>query len=170
MKTKISFIFLILSFAFISCSSFDVSRDYNHLFDFNVFETYKIVKELPKGPTGQAMPSATYGLIKSAIDLEMAKKGFGKNDERSNFGITWHTALNDEVYENIDDLEAWKQAFSQSDEGMLIIDVIYLKENKVVWRGWAKDVLSSENLKERINEAVSEILDPFPPKSIPVGN
>ncbi len=170
MKLYTTFILVLLSFVFCACSSSDLSKTYNNSFDFNPLDTYKIVKTLPIGPGGQAMPSATFNLIKSAIDLDMAKKGFGKNKELADFGITWHTALNDEVYENTGDLTGWQKAFSKNDTGMLIIDIIYLKENKLVWRGWAKDVLSSENLEENIKEAVTEILEHFPPKSVPTGN
>ena len=170
MKRLHVIIFLLLSFIFFSCSSAQVNRIYNQSFDFTPFTTYKIIKELPKRPDGVQMPSATYGLIKSAVDLEMAKKSFGKNKERAEFGITWHTALNDKVFENDEALKDWEKNFNSSEEGMLIIDIVYLETGNVVWRGWEKSVLGTENLEERINEAVQEILEPFPPTSVPTGN
>lgn len=164
--TFITITFLLFSFA--ACSSAVVNNSYHHSFDFTKFVSYKIVKVVPKQPAGGQMPSATFGLIKSAIDLEMARKSYGKNDQLADFGIDWHTALNDDVYMSGSSLKRWDGVFAENEKGMLIIDIIDLENNSVVWQGWKKNVLGSENLEEGIKEAVKEILSKFPPEN-PLG-
>lgn len=170
MKLLSAIAILFFSFFLMTCSSIQTNNSYDNSYDFTAFNTYKISKDLPARPDGVQMPSATYSLIKSAIDLEMTKKGIGKNEKLAEIGITWHTALNDEVYETADNVSSWENSFESNEKEMLIIDILDLKSGKVVWRGWAKNVLNTENLEERINEAVKEILVEFPPKSIPTGN
>lgn len=166
MKLKYFLLFLTLSILLLSCSSLKVDSVHNRSFDFTNFSTYKILKELPTLPDGSQMPSLTYNLIASAIDFEMSKRGVGKNDLFANFGIIWYTSLDEKVYTTGESLSGWQSYFNESDSGMLIIDIIDLENNGVVWRGWAKDVLSSQNLEERINASVSEILSKYPPDNI----
>lgn len=170
MKLLSTIVFLFLSIFFIACSSVQTNISYDDSYDFTVFNSYKIVKELPARPDGVQMPSATFSLIKNAINFEMAKKGIGKNNTLAEIGVEWHTALNDDVYETSDNISSWEDNFESTEKGMLIIDVLDMKTKKVVWRGWAKNVLNTEKLEERINEAVAEILIEFPPNSIPTGN
>lgn len=166
MKSAFTFFFFIITLFFFSCSSVKVHTDHNKSFDFTKFTTYKILKELPKLPDGAQMPSLTYDLIGRAIDFELAKHGFGKNNLFANFGIDWHTALDEKIYQNVNSLTNWKSNFSEDETGMLIIDIVDLESGNVVWRGWAKDVLTSQNLEEKISESVSQILSQFPPKNI----
>jgi hypothetical protein len=112
------------------------------------------------------MPSLTFNLVKEAIELELTKRGIGKNDPRADFGVTWHTAMNKNVYENVDNLKNWKADLNSEEEGMLIIDFIDINTEEVVWRGWSKNILSSENLEEKIKETVREILSLYPPREM----
>ena len=161
-----SILFIFFSLLFFSCSSITVNYDYNRSFDFTKYTSYKIIKTIPQRPDGVAMPSFTYNLVREAIESELTKSGVGKNEQRADFGITWHTALNDIVYENVDNLKDWKDNFNSEEEGMLIIDFVDISTGEVVWRGWSKNVLTSENLEEKIKESVHEILSLYPPKEM----
>jgi hypothetical protein len=112
------------------------------------------------------MPSLTFNLVREAIESELTKSGVGKNEHRADFGITWHTALNDNVYENVESLKDWNDYFDSAEEGMLIIDFVDINTNQIVWRGWSKNVLTSENLEEKIKESVRKILSLYPPKEM----
>lgn len=164
MSRSILFLFIILLFT--SCSTINVSSDYDRAFNFTEYTSYKIIKTLPQRPDGVVMPSLTFNLVREAIERELTKSGVGKNEHRADFGITWHTALNNHVYENVESLYDWNEKFTSEEEGMLIIDFIDINTNKVVWRGWSKNVLSSENLEEKIKESVHEILSLYPPKEM----
>lgn len=166
MKLKYFLLFLTLSILLLSCSSLKVDSVHNRSFDFTNFSTYKILKELPTLPDGSQMPSLTYNLIASAIDFEMSKRGIGKNELLANFGIDWHTSLDEKVYKNVNSLTNWESNFSDDETGMLIIDVVDLESGNVVWRGWAKEVLTSQNLEEKISNSVSQILYQYPPENI----
>ncbi|MCZ7602666.1 MAG: DUF4136 domain-containing protein [Melioribacteraceae bacterium] len=164
MSRSILFLFIILLFT--SCSTITVNSDYDSAFNFTEYTSYKIIKTLPQRPNGVAMPSLTFNLVREAIESELTKSGVGKNEHRADFGITWHTALNDNVYENVESLKDWNDYFDSAEEGMLIIDFVDINTNQIVWRGWSKNVLTSENLEEKIKESVRKILSLYPPKEM----
>lgn len=166
MKSNFIFLIFIFTFFLVSCSSVNVNNDHNKSFDFTKLSTYKILKELPKLPDGSQMPSLTYNLIASAVDLEMSKRGIGKNELLANFGIDWHTSLDEKVYKNVNSLTNWESNFSHDETGMLILDIVDLESGNVIWRGWAKEVLTSQNLEEKISDSVSKILSQYPPENI----
>jgi hypothetical protein len=53
------------------------------------------------------------------------------------------------------------------EEGTLILDIVDVKEHQLVWRGTAKAVVDEnatpEQRQARIDQAVSMILDKYPP-------
>lgn len=161
-----SILFMIIILLFSSCSTVTVNSDYDPAFNFTEYTSYKIVKSVPQRPDGVAMPSLTFSLVREAIEYELTKRGIGKNEKLADFGITWYTALNSDVYDNVDNLKDWKSNFNSEDEGMLIIDFVDVNTGKVVWRGWSKNILSSENLEDKIKESVHEILSHYPPKEM----
>lgn len=157
-------IFLLLVFFILSaCSSADVNSDYDHSFDFTQLTTYKILKELPQN-SEEGNSSLADEKIKNAIELEMTKKGIGKNEKLADYGITWNTKLND-VDKN-DALKNWKSSFSAGEKGMMIIDAVDIKTNKIIWRGWSKNAFTGDDFDEVINDVVADILSLFPPEHL----
>lgn len=155
--------FLLVFFVLSACSSVDVNSDYNHSFDFTQLTTYKILKEFSQN-SGNGNSSLADEKIKNAIELEMTKKGIGKNEKLADYGITWNTKLND-VDKN-DALKNWNSSFSGGEKGMLIIDAVDIKTNKIIWRGWSKNAFTGDDFDEVINDVVADILSLFPPEHL----
>lgn len=125
-------VLIIIVSVFSACSSIKVKNQYNHQYDFTKLTTYKIL---------QGDDSRHFSQIKSAVNFQMAQKGYGINEKYYDFILNWRYEPN----------------------GLFIIEISDSKSGEVIWRGWSeKTVLNSE---EEINKSVGEILKLFPPQS-----
>ena len=58
--------------------------------------------------------------------------------------------------------------YTDYEQGTLIIDVVDTRTNKVVWRGWAQDVMNGiidnqDRLEKKVDEEVTKMMMLLPP-------
>jgi hypothetical protein len=156
-----------------SCSTLKVSHDYDTRFDFSSFETYAW---LP-ATANVDISGLTIRRIHEAVDRVLAAKGYRPTDDAPDFRVAIHASVEkkftvtDTGY-SMAHSRYWGYPYStvhvdSYDQGTLVIDIIDAASNAAVWRGVATRAVSRQSSPEyreaRINEAVTAVLEPFPP-------
>ncbi len=181
---KILPVFL-LSLFIVSCSSINVSSDYDKSANFAQHKTYGFHKE---GVDKAEISDLDKKRILRAIDQELANKGLSKSTnpdlivniftkERTDvnvynynagFGMGWGWG-----YPGFYGSWGWpgwnNTSVSTTPKGTLFIDVIDAKSKELIWQGVGQGTLSTsddvEKREKKIQEFVSKILAQYPPKS-----
>ena len=167
----------VLLLALTACSGITVTNDYDPQADFSSLKTY----------AWYAAPAAAAGVdtlttqrILRSVDAELAARGYRKVDSGADFLVHTLAAINQRI-EAVPTTTTvgygWRGGYMAYgtgteirtyDEGTLILDVISPATKQLIWRGTAKAAVSGnrspEEREARIREAVSMILDSFPPR------
>jgi hypothetical protein len=137
MKKSI-FVPFLLGIMLVGCSSVRVVRDYDRSTEFGHLNTYAW-QHATQPETGN--PRLDNDLIDARIRNAVNTSRFG--------GVGYNTGISD--YE----------------EGVLIIDIIDTRDDKVIWRGTGTRVVyegsDPEKVSKIVNKSVSKILAKFPP-------
>lgn len=169
MKVYSLFIILITAFIITSCSTVRVNYDFDRATDFNVYKTYNFHQ---KGIEKLELNDLDKRRVLTAIDNEMAAKGFTKTETSPDLVLNVLASSKEKI--NIDNgYYGWgygpywgsPSRVYQYTSGTIIIDVIDDKNNKLIWQGAGSglNVSDLERKSEEIPDAVSEILAKFPP-------
>jgi hypothetical protein len=164
-----------------ACSSVTVSTDYDPGADFAGLKTWAW---LPRkaGATGDPRLDSTlvHERIRHAVETQLAARGYEKAAvARADFLVAYHTAVErkmdvDTIYRGYGygrGAWAWGAGHEtmvyEYDQGTLLLDVLDPKAHRLLWRGSASAVVSEHSTPEKrtklVNEAVSRLLDRFPP-------
>jgi hypothetical protein len=176
---------LIAASTFIGCETpMKVRHDFPRGTDFPGYQTYIWVPQPPyRSSDFRAVGPTIANAIVSAVERELAAKGYQKGTAfTANFVVGYVAARNRKLESNdINDYFILPTTFYSSpseapqpemithehDEGTLVIDVGDVRTGKLMFRGGAQARLSGnpspEKSSQRINEAVTAILAPFPP-------
>lgn len=173
---------------FLGCSSPTIKIDHDPAANFTGMKTYQW---LPPVKTGKARLDGNKLLemrVKSAVDLELAKKGYRKiTDGTPDFVVGYHVTLDQkqsgEVINTSYDYDAQWGGYDsvpvpqavpnqtyvyEYQEGTLILSISQPGTKKLLWRGSVTDRVnfegSPENKEDAINAAVRDLLAQFPPK------
>jgi hypothetical protein len=165
------------------CSSYDIKYDYDMDSNFNSFKTYKWIPKMVSDTSGNATTAIQSNTlldkrIHSAVDAQMAAKGFTPTEDNPDVFVVYHTGLKDKV-----DVTDWGYTYAgsywggglgrnvdvyQYTEGTLIVDIVNASNKQLVWRGSATGVVepgrTPEQMEARVNDVVSRIFDNYPPK------
>jgi hypothetical protein len=165
------------------CSSYDIKYDYDMDSNFAAFKTYKWIPRMVSDASGSATTAVQSNTlldkrIRSAVDTQMAAKGFTPTEENPDVFVVYHTGLANKV-----DVTDWGYTYAgsywggglgrsvdvyQYTEGTLIVDLVNAGNKQLVWRGSATGVVepgrSPEQVEARINDVVTQIFDNYPPK------
>ena len=185
MKT-IKFLPVLLLLLFISsCSSVQVSSDYDKGTNFSEYKTYAYFKE---GIDKVKLNDLDKKRILNAIDQELAAKGFIKTDENPQLLVNIFTKSQQEV--NITNNNNYPYFYapygyygwgyspywggsntttvSTSVEGKLYIDMIDVQKKVLIWQGvgtgYIDNARTPEKKEQKIQEFVQSILANFPPQ------
>jgi hypothetical protein len=161
-----------------SCSSLDITSDYDPSQDFSKYKTYRWakMKERNEGDL-LAKNIKLWRRVQSAVDKSLKEKGFEKLDKGNpDFIVFIHAGVQQrmDVYQQGGySYGGWWGPYggyttvSAYNQGTLVIDFVDRKEKELSWRGMASDVVRSysdpQELQEEIDYVVSAILDDFPP-------
>lgn len=167
---------LVSCFVFCSaaCSTISINYDYDKTVNFPSYKYYA----WHTIPRTVEMNDLLINRVKNAANRVLQSKGFREVSENPDFFLAIHTSKQQKV-EIID----WGYAYGpywrrggygfggvdlrQYEEGTLILDVVDANKNELVWRGSATGIvdpyLSPEKRTEKIDAAVTRILDKFPP-------
>jgi hypothetical protein len=175
---------LILGFALLmSCSSITVKTDFDPSADFSKYKTYSwYTGKMPDDDALAKNPLIKKRVIAS-VDKVLAGKGFKKVDDGNpDFVVIVHGATKQKTQISSYGYGAygygrWGYGWGgygpsgidvyQYDEATIFIDIADFAKKELVWRGTGTDVVSGtddpEELQENIDNAVSKILEDFPP-------
>ncbi len=157
-----------------SCSTITVKHDYDTDIDFAPLKTFSWMVK----PARATSKAGLYDKrIKSAVNSQLEAKGFEKKPINSDFIVAYHVGVKERI--NVQD---WGYGYGrrryyrgrdirvqQYTQGTLILDIVDAQTKQLIWRGTAQGAVdpsaSPQERQERLNEAVSKILEKFPPVS-----
>ena len=174
--SSISVIVIIAALFLAGCSTISVNQDYDPAYDFSKLKTFGFIPITEEAGIDQL--NATR--LGDAIKANLTAKGYTLS-ENADFGIALFFTKDTKT--NIQSTGAYGYGYgygyrgyggmggstyvSQYEEGTLVIDFVDMAKQELVWRGVGTGALSeSPSVEERtanINNAVTQILDQFPP-------
>ena len=160
----------------LACASVQTQGDYDQSYDFSVLQTWDWMPEpgVTRGQTGQRNPIIERR-IQDAVERELAAKGYRRVEGgEPDFRVAFFAAAEDKIdvtttYDYYG--YRWRVPVAQTDvhqytQGTLILDIVDGSRNELVWRGTGTGVAGGgdpDQITQRINNAVSEVLKDFPP-------
>ncbi|MCU0357451.1 MAG: DUF4136 domain-containing protein [Cyclobacteriaceae bacterium] len=163
----------------VSCSSLQVTYDYDKQADFGKYKTYAYSEDSQKLPVGDLNRNR----IMSAVDTEMAAKGFTKSDQ-PDIWIDMHIRAEQKT-EAIANTTGpgyyggpWRYGYgggfstttvnyNEYIEGTLFINMVDVAKQQIVWQGRATKTIdenaSAEQRDKNISYAVKQIFMKYPP-------
>jgi hypothetical protein len=165
------------------CSSYDIKYDYDMDSNFSNFKTYKWIPRTVTNANGSAAVAQQNNTllekrIHSAVDTQMAAKGFTLTEDNPDVFAVYYVGLKDKI-----DVTDWGYTYSgsywggglgrnvdvyQYTEGTLIVDLVNASDKQLAWRGSATGVVEPgsppEKVEARINDVVARIFQNYPPK------
>jgi len=173
---KYVFLFL-LPFVLISCSSIQVSCDYDGSVDFSKYKTYAFSEESLQLPLNQL----NLERIIHAVENEMTLKGL-KEEEEPDIAIDLHLKTAQRVEATATTTGTaygpyrygWGAGYSTTQinydeytDGTLFISIVEMETKKLIWQGIGTKTID-ENMKpskreESINYSIKQILANYPP-------
>jgi hypothetical protein len=181
---RASLVFALIA-ALFACSTVQVRQDYDQTEDFSQLRTYSWLKKTPEATGNLRLDNPLlHDRIVAAIDRSLAAKGYTRvEDVKPDFFVAYHLATQSKLDVRTIDYGSsygvwgpggwggvgWSETYAVPyEEGTLAIDVIDLAKRKLVWRGIGvgrlKEQPKPEEVTQRVNSAVDEILAQFPPK------
>jgi hypothetical protein len=169
----VSFLLLsVLALGGAACTTMEINSEYPPEVSFSGFETYAWrVRDEERGRRRIA-PVAIRQLVTS-VDRELAAKGYRKVESDPDFLVDYVVASQDRVGETVvitDERIGYVSARSEmyiEREGALILMIAEPGSERILWRGWATDVVDPdiEKIVKKVDEAAVKILALFPPES-----
>lgn len=185
---KSRFVFhCLLVFFLAGCSAFSVVSDYDREYDFRKFQVYRWPvgdEGIRKGDVLVENP-LVYKRVQSAVNQQLQARGYRLEDsKKADFIVYAHAGIKKrKSYHHGFGIGVpfgpyrwytpWWGPYggytyvSYYDEGSLVIDIIDARTKELAWRGVATRVVrqyrTPEAMQNDINEAVTKILESFPP-------
>jgi hypothetical protein len=183
-KTVVLLVLFTMSVA-AGCSSMKIETRADPEADFSEFNSYSWLRH-PQGSDARVGPQVGMWIV-GAIDEELAGKGLHRRDgEETDFQVGYHAAVQGQMeVSNIDSYygygvprsspwtyynagsEQQQSAARYYNQGVIVIDIVDVRLNRLVWRGTAqaevKDDVEPDQQQARIREAVRKIMADFPP-------
>ena len=175
-----NFLAILTVFAFTAillagCSSISVNQDYDPAYDFSKLKTFGFIPITSEAGIDQLNADR----LGEALKSNLMAKGFTLA-EKADFGIALFFTKSTKTEVTSSGGYGYGYGYGyrgyggmgytdvyQYDEGTLVVDFIDMSENKLVWRGIGTGILDEtptvEERTAKINNAVTQILDQFPP-------
>jgi hypothetical protein len=177
--------------ALVACAPIKVVTDYKPEAAprMAAYKTYTWLPQ-PTGPDTRIYNDITNGRLQGSVDRYLASRGYQKAaaDAPADFAIGWQGSVDQELsittvnsYYGYGYGGGWygygpygpamggysDTTVSTYDVGTLILDIVDTASNELVWRGVAEAELmhyeDPEKRQERLDRAITEILQEFPP-------
>lgn len=168
---------LVLSFAFIGCSSVQIAYDYDKQADFSKYKTYSFNESINNLGVGDLNRDR---MIKAVQD-QMAAKGFTM-EENPDIIVDMHVKAKQVVsatasttggyggpwrYGYGGGFSTTQVSYNESTEGTLFINLVDVATEKIVWQGVGTKTVdegaSPQKREESINYSVQQIFTNYPP-------
>ncbi len=162
------------------CSGMSIRSDFNPQADFSRYSTYAW---LPAPQTGDPRVDNAIleSRIKTAVDETLSAKGYRQvAADQATFLVGYHLSIEgrmDATTVNSYYGYGWGPWYygpgyqntqvRYYDQGTLLIDIVDAQAKELAWRGTAeaevRSEMTPEKRQQRVNEAVTKILQRFPP-------
>lgn len=173
------FLIVTIGISAASCSSVQVSSDFDREANFASYKTYAFTKEAQELP----ISDLNRRRVLDAVANELAAKGFSQSDQ-ADVWIDMHvaaerkqsaTATSSPGYYGAGYRYGWGGGFSTTTinvenyvEGTLFVDMIDASKKQLVWQGRAVGTIdpnaTPQKREANINSAVKQIFTKYPPK------
>lgn len=184
MKVKIIFPLLIATLVLASCSSLNVSTDFDPTVDFSSYKTFKFYDgNKPEGETLGKNP-LVQKRVEAAVKNVLTSKGFKYSEGDVDFVVILHAGNKERTQINTYGYggygygrygrNGWgypRDTYTdvyQYTESTLFIDVADFDKKELTWRGTGTGVVKQykdpEDMQDLIDSVVAKILDEFPPR------
>jgi hypothetical protein len=172
MKALVTLLVVAYSVFVTGCSNVRTTYDYDPDADFTSLKTFDWLAVDPESQ----FDDLTVRRIKNAVNRELGAKGYEIASEKPDFFVSMY--LGREAQKDIVDWGYSRDRFGtyyggrradvyEYEEGTLTLDFIESSGKQLVWRGLATAVIDPyagpEDRTKRINEAVAQLLEGFPP-------
>lgn len=162
-----------------------VETDYAHGTDFSKYKTYNWVKLEDSSDTNQLVDQR----ITTALEEELAKKGFKKDENNPDTLVGYQTAITHQTQLNTFSSQmgpgwaygprwgyGWGGGFSSGTSttttstipvGTLTVSMFDPQQKQLIFRGVAQDTLTGKAEKDtkKIQKGIAKIFQKYPPKS-----
>ena len=131
--------------------------------EFGAYETYSWI-EGADAPT-----KLSHQRIVSAVENELAIKGWWRDEEEPDVQLSYYASSKDEVTIDSPYRTSWYDDATirvrRIHEGTVLLDMVDAAENELVWRGIVTEALSDNPRRNdsQINDTIRKLLDGFPP-------
>jgi len=174
-----NFIIAVVLTAFLSsCSSLDISTDFDPTQDFSKYKTYRWARIKERDPNDILSKNLMLRKrVQVAVNNGLKEKGFTKLDRgKPDFIVFVHAGIQQRTnvyYHGGYHYGGWcgpygsYSSVSHYKQGTLVLDIVDTEEKELSWRGIASDVVQSysdpEALQEELDYVISIMLEDFPP-------
>lgn len=169
-------ILIISLWIFSGCSSLRVTVDYDPDFDFQTSKSFAIAHYNKEGED-----TLFNDRLIRALEADLGSKGYTKTaKEEADLIVTFHTDVENKISIDTDYQMIGYAGYGYAGgmvattrthnykKGTLIIDLLNPKNEKIVWRGMATDILKEHKTPQErtqyINKVVKETMASFPSK------
>ena len=158
------------------CSTMKIDNDYDREADFSSYKSY--TWQMSDMTLVENFPLAHERVV-SAIEAQLAIKGFSKVDANPDVYINYHTDEDEEIRLDTDQFGYgygpgwyWGRGMGSSTttvrsytRGTIVVDIWDAKEKRLVWRGVASDTVSENpgSDEKKINRAAQKMFEKYPP-------
>ena len=167
---------LVLAFAAFACSTLEISTDYAPGTDFSRYGTFSIREGAP--PKNRIAAERIAGALTTALEA----KGLKRLPEGGDLSAYVHFQTGKETQINTTGYGyggwgGWRwggyggmqsTTVTEIPTGMLVVDLVDEAKDVAVWRGIAKDQISTsatpEERNQKVNEVFAQLFAGFPPK------
>jgi hypothetical protein len=170
---RLSHYFLIVSFLTLAaCSTIRVANDYDPGYDYSKLKSFNWIPN----PNAKQRSELVAKHFKNAMERQLSTKGIVLDEENPDFRIAYHGNVERRVQ-----VTNWGYRYPgwygggggldvyQYKEGTIVIDFIDAKSNEMIYRSSLSAEVDmyqdSQKRMERIEEAVTKIMEDFPPKT-----
>ncbi len=169
------FLILITLLAATSCSSLQVSSDYDETANFTQYKTFSFHD---KGVEKLQLNDLDKRRVINAITAELTAKGMQPAKENPDLIVNILASNKEKIDINYYNDPYWgwyhypwgmnQASVNQYTEGTLIIDLIDNQKNTLVWQGMGTGfrVDNIQNKAEKIKEAINAIISLYPPGTL----
>lgn len=164
-----------LALTTLSCSSMSIKHDYDSQFNFQPLKTFDLVAQPLAVEKALARRGFLDKRIRASIESELSNKGY-QTSTNPDFVVSYHVGVRKEI-----DVKTTGYRYGRrrpgrgravrvaetTTEGSLTIDIVEFQTKELIWRGLAEDAVdesaSGEEKQKKLNEAVTKMLEKFPP-------
>jgi hypothetical protein len=175
----LSYILILTGMLFFGCSSISVTSDYDPASNFTGYKTFAVSEKSIEGSALEQAPLIKKRVV-DAVKSEMRKKGMvATHEDKADLVVYPFATTKDKI--NVTD---WGYSYgagywgrypygrnidvSEYTEATLVLDLVDNKTHELLWRGIGTGAVqpskSPQERTEAVGEAVTKILDQYPPK------